>query len=130
MKSICRMLMIAAPAMLGATTTAFADTPVAATPDTTAFPPGSFLLQAISVLVVIACVLAALKFYSSIRGGRIGRGWMWIFCGFLVFAGAQLLLFGGQLGVLPLLLIWVDALRVVSLLLFFVGINQLRKIMA
>jgi hypothetical protein len=115
---------------LSIVSTAFADTPVNAAPESPIFPPGSFLLQAMSVLIVIACVLAALKFYTSIRGGRVGRGWMWVFCGFLVFAGAQLLLFGGQLGVLPLLLIWVDALRVVSLLLFFVGINQLRKIMA
>ena len=113
--------------VLAATATAVADT---AATDSSTFPPGSFLLQAIALLIVIACVLASMKFYSSIRGGRVGRGWMWVLCGFLVFTGAQLLLFGGQLGVLPLLIIWVDTLRVVSLLLFFVGINQLRKIMA
>ncbi len=115
---------------LASIATALADTPGTPNTDSSTFPPGSFLLQAIALLIVIACVLASMKFYSSIRGGRVGRGWMWVFCGFLVFAGAQLLLFGGQLGVLPLLIIWVDALRVVSLLLFFVGINQLRKIMA
>lgn len=109
------------------TATAFADT---AGTDSPAFPPGSFLLQAIALLIILACVLASVKFYSSIRGGRVGRGWLWVLCGFLVFAAAQLLLFGGQLGVLPLLIIWVDTMRVVSLLLFFVGINQLRKIMA
>ena len=107
-----------------------ADSPPTSSSDGLAFPPGSFLLQAVALLIIIACVLAAFKFYTSIKGGRVGRGWMWVFCGLMVFAGAQLLLFGGQLGVLPLLIIWVDVLKVVSLLLFFVGINQLRKIMA
>jgi hypothetical protein len=107
-----------------------ADSPATSSSDGLAYPPGSFLLQAVALLIIIACVLAAFKFYTSIKGGRVGRGWMWVFCGLMVFAGAQLLLFGGQLGVLPLLIIWVDVLKVISLLLFFVGINQLRKIMA
>lgn len=109
---------------------AIADSPAASADGGGAFPPGSFLLQSVALLIIIACVLAAFKFYTSIKGGRVARGWMWVFCGFLVFAAAQLLLFGGQLGVLPLLVMWVDTLKVVSLLLFFVGINQLRKIMA
>lgn len=129
MKSIRRLLtaMMAAAAFAAS---ALADTPGSTGSEASTLPSGSFLLQAIALLVVIACVLAAMKFYTSIRGGRVGRGWLWVFCGFLVFAVAQLLLFAGQLGVLPLLVMWVDALRVVSLLLFFVGINQLRKIMA
>ena len=110
--------------------TALADSPVSTGTDGSPFPPGSFLLQAVALLIIIACVLAAFKFYTSIKGGRVGQGWLWVFFGLLVFAGAQLLLFGGQLGVLPLLIIWVDVLKVVSLLLFFVGINRLRKIMA
>ncbi len=126
MKSIQRILLAVCILVIGASVT-HADT---VGTDPSVFPPGSFLMQALSLLIVIACVLAAYKFYSSIRGGRVGRGWLWVFCGFLVFTTAQLLQFGGQLGVLPLLIIWVDALRVVSLLLFFVGINQLRKIMA
>ena len=109
---------------------AIADSPAANAEGGGTFPPGSFLLQSVALLIIIACVLAAFKFYTSIKGGRVARGWMWVFCGFLVFAAAQLLLFGGQLGVLPLLVMWVDTLKVVSLLLFFVGINQLRKIMA
>lgn len=109
---------------------AIADSPAANADGGATFPPGSFLLQSVALLIIIACVLAAFKFYTSIKGGRVARGWMWVFCGFLVFAAAQLLLFGGQLGVLPLLVMWVDTLKVVSLLLFFVGINQLRKIMA
>jgi hypothetical protein len=127
MKSLHRIVAACAAIVL-ATASASADT--AGTTNMSVSPPGSFLLQSLSLLIVIACVLAAFKFYSSIRGGRVGRGWLWVFCGFLVFTGGQLLQFGGQLGVLPLLVIWVDALRVVSLLLFFVGINQLRKVMA
>lgn len=108
----------------------FGDTQTDGTSGGASFPPGSFLLQSLALLIIIACVLAAFKFYTSIKGGRVARGWMWVFCGFLVFAAAQMLLFAGQLGVLPLLVMWVDSLKVVSLLLFFVGINQLRKIMA
>lgn len=125
-----RLLLVVCLAITATAATVFADSPVASANEGSAFPPGSFLLQAVALLIIIACVLAAFKFYMSIKGGRVGQGWMWVFCGLMVFAGAQLLLFGGQLGVLPLLIIWVDVLKVVSLLLFFVGINQLRKIMA
>jgi hypothetical protein len=117
-------------AIMSSAATALADSPATTASASSPFPPGSFLLQAVALLIIIACVLAAFKFYTSIKGGRVGQGWMWVFCGLVVFAAAQLLLFGGQLGVLPLLIIWVDVLKVVSLLLFFVGINQLRKIMA
>lgn len=129
MKAIQYMLMACLGVVFSAAT-ASADSPAATTSGSSPFPPGSFLLQAVALLIIIACVLAAFKFYTSIKGGRVGQGWMWVFCGLVVFAAAQLLLFGGQLGVLPLLIIWVDVLKVVSLLLFFVGINQLRKIMA
>jgi hypothetical protein len=123
------MLMVCLAIVFSAAT-ALADSPATTTSSSSPFPPGSFLLQAVALLIIIACVLAGFKFYTSIKGGRVGQGWMWVFCGLVVFAAAQLLLFGGQLGVLPLLIIWVDVLKVVSLLLFFVGINQLRKIMA
>ena len=129
MRSV-RMLISQCFLMLVGTVTAWADTQSASGSSGTSSTPGSFLLQAVALLIIIACVLAAFKFYMSIKGGRVAQGWMWVFCGLVVFASAQLLLFGGQLGVLPLLVIWVDVLRVVSLLLFFVGINQLRKIMA
>lgn len=129
MKSLLRLMTAVAAIVIGAGH-ALADTQTAGTGSSTTFPPGSFLLQSVALLIIIACVLAAFKFYTSIKGGRVARGWMWVFCGFLVFAGAQMLLFAGQLGVLPLFEMWVDALKVISLLLFFVGINQLRKIMA
>lgn len=129
MKSMRQFLMLLVAMAFGAIP-ALANSPGSTSADGSSFPPGSFLLQAVALLIIIACVLAAYKFYMSIKGGRVGQGWMWVFCGLLVFAGAQLLLFGGQLGVLPLLIIWVDVLKVVSLLLFFVGINQLRKILA
>lgn len=129
MKAI-RLLLVVCLTVAATAATVFADSPVVGNSEGSTFPPESFLLQAVALLIIIACVLAAFKFYMSIKGGRVGQGWMWVFCGLMVFAGAQLLLLGGQLGVLPLLIIWVDVLKVVSLLLFFVGINQLRKIMA
>lgn len=129
MKSLLRLLTAVTAIVIGAGHS-FADTQTAGVGSSATYPPGSFLLQSVALLIIIACVLAAFKFHNSIKGGRVARGWMWVFCGFLVFAAAQLLLFGGQLGVLPLLVMWVDTLKVVSLLLFFVGINQLRKIMA
>ena len=94
------------------------------------FPPGSMLVQSLALLLIIACVLTGYRFYNAIRGGRLARGWLWVFFGLVAFACSQLLLFGSQLGVLPLLLIWVDALRLVSLTFFFVGIGHLRKMLA
>jgi hypothetical protein len=94
------------------------------------FPPGSFLLGAIALLVVFACLLAAFKVYSAIRGGKLGRGWVWLLLGFATLGGAQLLLFIGQVGIIPLWPVWVDALRLVSLLLLLVGVSQIRKLLA
>jgi hypothetical protein len=129
MKSF-RMFLAMSLTIVSSAIPALADSQVTSSSQETSLSSGSFLLQAVGLLVIVACVLVSFKFYMSIKGGRVGQGWMWVFCGLLVFAGAQLLLLGGQLGVVPLLVIWVDALKVVSLLLFFVGINQLRKIMA
>jgi hypothetical protein len=94
------------------------------------FPPGSFLLGAIALLVVFACLLAAIKVYSAIRGGRMGRGWLWLLLGFTGLGGAQLLLFIGQVGLVPLWLVWVDALRLMSLLLLLIGVSRIRKLLA
>lgn len=94
------------------------------------FPPGAFLLQAMCLLIVVACVLGALKLYHAIRGGRVGSAWLWMLVAFTAFALGQLILFGGQLGVIPMLLIWVDALQLIALALFLIGITQLRKLLA
>lgn len=129
MKPLARLIVLCA-AFAVKPACVLADSQGAAGSEGGTLPPSSFILQAVALLILLACVLAAAKFYSSVKGGRVARGWMWVLCGFLVFAGAQVLLFGGQLGFLPLLVTIVDAMRVVSLLLFFVGINQLRKVVA
>ncbi|MEW5701876.1 MAG: hypothetical protein AB1792_06570 [Candidatus Zixiibacteriota bacterium] len=96
----------------------------------TALPPGSFLLGALALLVVFACLLAAFKVHTAIRGGRLGQGWLFLTFGFTVLGSAQLLLFIGQVGLVPLWLVWVDALRVVSLLLLLIGVSRIRKVLA
>lgn len=123
-----RLMLLTVSGLLTASVTALADT----AGETTAAgaSQGSMVLQAVALLVALGCVLAALKLHTAIRGGRVAQGWIWVFAGLLVFAAGQAMLFAGQMGFLPLTTIWVDALRVVSLLLLFVGINQLRKIMA
>ncbi len=100
------------------------------TTSSTIFPPGAFLLQAMGLLIVVACVLGALKLYNVIRGGRVGGAWLWMLLAFTAFALGQLILFGGQLGVIPILLVWVDALQLISLAFFLIGITQLRKLLA
>lgn len=109
---------------------AWADTPTSGGATSSIFPPGAFLLQSMALLIVVACVLGAMKLYNAIRGGRVGAAWLWMLLAFTAFALGQLILFGGQLGVIPVLMIWVDALQLISLALFLIGITQLRKLLA
>lgn len=92
---------------------------------------GSLFLESMALLVIGACLLAAAKLYSNIRRGKLGRSWLWFLMGFGVLGVAQLLLFGGHLGVLPT---WgglgVDALRLLSLSLLLVGVTRFRKLLA
>lgn len=93
---------------------------------------GSLFLESIALLVIGACLLVAAKLYRTIRRGKLGRSWLWFLLGFGVLGVAQLLLFGGQLGVVPS---WggglgVDALRLLSLVLLFVGVTRFRKLLA
>ena len=94
------------------------------------FPQGSFLLAALALVVIFACLLAAVKLYAAIRGGRLGRGWSWFVLGFAAFGVAQLLLCCGQVGLIPVWFVWVDAIRLASLALLLVGVSRLRKLLA
>jgi hypothetical protein len=127
MKLFLRILTAAA---IAAATPAFADSPNTAVEASTSSVQGSLLMQSIAFLMLIGCTLAAVRFYSAIRGGRVGRGWLWIMWGFTVFAMSQLLILTGHFGFFAVPALWVDALRVVSLVLFFLGINQMRKVLA
>lgn len=93
---------------------------------------GSLFLESIALLLIGACLLAAAKLYRNIRRGKLGRSWLWFLLAFGVLGIAQLLLFGGQLGVFPS---WggglgVDVLRLLSLSLLLVGVTRLRKLLA
>jgi hypothetical protein len=94
------------------------------------FPPGSFLLAALALVVIFACLLAAVKLYAAIRGGRLARGWSWFVFGFAAFGIAQLILCGGQVGIIPVWSVWVDGLRLASLALLLIGVSRLRKLLA
>lgn len=127
MKPLLQLLTITAIAIA---TPAFADSPTTAVEASTSNFQGSLLMQSIAFLMLVGCTMAAVRFYTAIRGGRVGRGWLWIMWGFTVFATSQSLVLTGHFGVLTLPELWIDALRVVSLLLFFLGINQMRKVLA
>ena len=93
---------------------------------------GSILVESLTLLLVLACLLATLKLYASLRGGKIGRGWLWFILGFSTLGIAQLLLFGGRLGLTPTLGggAWGDVLRLLALVLLFVGVTRFRKLFA
>ncbi|HUU46967.1 MAG TPA: hypothetical protein VM118_14665 [Acidobacteriota bacterium] len=109
---------------------------VAATAETTGSTGlsrgGTLLVESLSLLLVLACLLATFKLYASLRGGKIGRGWLWFILGFSVLGVAQLLLFGGRLGFMPSPggSAWVDVLRLLALILLFVGVTRFRKLFA
>ena len=90
---------------------------------------GSLLLESLTLLVIAACLLTMVRVYASIRGGGIGRGWLWFILAFGVLGIAQLLLFSGHLGLVSIWDggVWIDALRLVSLVLLLVGVTRFRK---
>ena len=92
----------------------------------------SFILESLTLFLVFACVLATFKIYRAIRGGKLSRGWKWFLFGFTVLGVAQLLLFGGRIGVVPTWNggIWVDVLRVFSVVLLLIGVTRFRKLLA
>ncbi|MBI3873116.1 MAG: hypothetical protein HY304_08595 [candidate division Zixibacteria bacterium] len=98
--------------------------------DTSPFPPGSFLVDAVAFLAIAGCVLAAFKVYTAIRGGKLGQGWVWLVLGLAVLGLAQLWLVAEQVGLMPVWVIWVDMLRLVSLALLFIGISRIRRLLA
>jgi hypothetical protein len=93
---------------------------------------GSLLLESLSLLVIAACLLAMVRVYTCIRGGGIGRGWFWFILACVVLGIAQLLLFGGRLGLVSIWDggVWIEALRLVSLVLLLVGVTRFRKQLA
>jgi len=93
---------------------------------------GSFLLDSVALVVIFACLLATFKIYFAIRGGKVGRGWLWFLLGFSVLSITQLILFGQQLGVVSRWGsgMWIDALRLVSSALLLVGITRFRRLLA
>jgi hypothetical protein len=92
----------------------------------------TFLLESMALVVILACVLMTFKLYRAIRGGKIGIGWKWFLFGFSALGVSQLLLFGGHLGVVPIWNggIWVDVLRIVSVILLLIGVTRFRKLLA
>ena len=86
----------------------------------------------LSLLLIFACLLATFKLYASLRGGKIGRGWLWFILGFGALAVAQLLLVGGRLGFMPTPgdSVWADIVHLLALVLLFVGVTRFRKLFA
>ncbi len=97
--------------------------------DTLGIPIGSVLIGVLLLLVVIACLYTALKIYVAMRGGKIARGWFWLVSGFGLLGFAQLLLVTSQMGVAPISVTWVDALRVVALVFVLLGVGRIRKLL-
>ena len=99
-------------------------------PTTTSRSWGSVLLHFIGLLIAGGCALGTVKLHSALRGGKIASAWMWIAAAFGTMTFAQLLAFGDNMGFLPAITFWVDAFRLVALVLFFGGMTQIRRILA
>jgi hypothetical protein len=104
----------------------------AGTAGTTSSFGSSVVLESLALILVFACILVTFRLYRAIRGGKLSRGWMWFLFGFTVLGASQLMLFGGHIGVVPTWNggIWVDVLRVFSVVLLLVGVTRFRKLLA
>lgn len=90
----------------------------------------STLIVELAFLVVAgACVLTVFKIFVSVRGGSIALGWRWMVSGLGVLGLSQLVLIGCQTGVLAMSDLWVDTMRVLALLLVFIGATRIRKLL-
>jgi hypothetical protein len=93
------------------------------------FSIGSLLLWVLVLLVLVACVMTALKIYMAIRGGKIAQGWIWFVAGFGLLGLAQLVLIATQLGMLPVSQLWTDTLRAGAVIVLLIGAGRLRKLL-
>ena len=91
---------------------------------------GTLIAELAFLVVVGACVLTALKIFVSVRGGSIALGWRWIVAGLGLLGLAQLVLIGQHIGVFSMAELWAESLRVLALLLVFIGAAHIRKLLA
>ena len=94
------------------------------------FSTSTLIVELAFLVVVGACVLTAFKIFVSVRGGSIAFGWRWIVGGLGLLGLSQLVLIGQQIGVFAMADLWVDSLRVLALLLIFIGAAHIRKLLA
>jgi len=91
---------------------------------------GSVLCESAALLVILAVLLVSAKVYLALRGGKVGKSWLWVLSGFGVWGLGQVIFFCGELGVMPRIGFWTDAIQVSALVLLFVGITRFRKLFA
>ncbi|HEX9750234.1 MAG TPA: hypothetical protein VGB22_02930 [candidate division Zixibacteria bacterium] len=116
-------------------TTAFLGLAIHATPAIADAGPGgsrasSFLIETIVMLIVAALVFLSIKVYLSIRGGKVGAGWLWLMGGFGVWCLGQAAFFCGEIGIIPAIGLWLDVIRIVALALVLVAMLRFRKLFA
>jgi len=93
------------------------------------FSLGSLLLCVLMLLVLAGCAMAAFKIYMAIRGGKIAQGWLWFVVGFSLLGTAELFMVAAQLRIVPVSLVWIDALRAVAVVVLLIGTGRLRKLL-
>jgi len=90
---------------------------------------GSTLAEVLLLLIVSACLLTLVRVYFSVRGGRIAQGWFWFVIGFSVLGLAQVVLFAGRIGIFDSPDFWVASIRIVAMIVFFIGATRMKRLL-
>jgi hypothetical protein len=91
---------------------------------------GGALMEFAGLLLAFGCFLVSWKVLSFVRGGRLAAGWQWLTWATFLLAAGQALAFLAYLMLLPAAYDIVTLLRVIALVLLFLGMIKMRKALA
>ena len=88
------------------------------------------LLNALILLIAIACAIGSIKIFELVRGGQMSKSWQILIIGFIIFAASQIVSLCVTFEIIGLPAYVVPALVVVALGLFLYGIFETRRVLS
>jgi len=88
------------------------------------------LLDLVGLGLSFGCLIVSWKVLSFVRGGRLATPWQWLTMAFFLFASGQVFALLSYLASPSIVGDVVVYLRILGLLLLFLGIVKMRKVLA
>jgi len=91
---------------------------------------GGAILELIGLVLASGCFLLSWKVLACVRGGRMAAAWQWLTSATFLFAAGQALAFVAYLALISVAGEVVLFLRILALVLLFLGMIRMRKALA